>query len=92
MCMSTRVQVILSVEEKTRLQHEARRAGMSLSAWIRKAALERPERESDEFGSPAHLHAFFAACDEREGQEPEPDWAQHLEVIRESQKRGLSQS
>lgn len=89
--MSVRVQVILSLEEKTRLQQEARRAGMSLSAWIRQAALERPEAESQDLGSPSHLHAFFAACDEREGEEREPDWAQHLEVIAESRRRGRSE-
>jgi hypothetical protein len=88
--MSSRVQVILSDEEKARFQSEARRQGMSLSAWLRLAAIERlAARPATKLSEPSSLRAFFATCDRREeGQEP--DWDQHLEVIQGSRGRGAS--
>jgi hypothetical protein len=88
--MSSRVQVILSNEEKARLQREARRQGMSLSAWLRRAALERLAA-GDQGGltTRADIQRFFEACDLRElGQEP--DWEEHLQVIGRSRGQGAS--
>jgi hypothetical protein len=39
--MAERIQVILKLEEKIRLQRQAEREGSSLSAWLRQVALER---------------------------------------------------
>jgi hypothetical protein len=88
--MSSRVQVILNNEEKARLQREARRQGMSLSAFLRQAALERlADGEEQGLTSRADLRRFFQACDARESGQ-EPDWDEHLQVIARSRGRGAS--
>jgi hypothetical protein len=90
--MSSRVQVILTEEEKARFASEARRRGMSLSAWLRAAALERlTQSESEVPRDASALRAFFEACDRRE-EGREPDWEQHLAVIEGSRARGASSS
>ena len=65
---------------------------MSLSAWLRTAARERLERRSptERFESRSDVERFFSACDAREGSGIEPDWEQHLAVIRESRSRGAA--
>ena len=85
-----RVQLIIPDEERDRFVHEARREGMTLSAWLRAAGRQRlKERERAEpFESPADVRAFFAACDTLEGSESEPEWEDHLKVIAESRRGG----
>ncbi len=87
-----RVQLIIPDEERTRFAHQARREGMSLSAWLRAAARERLARQlkTGRFESEAELAAFFAECDKLEGPGEEPDWRQHLVTINESRGRGVS--
>ena len=68
------------------MERAARRAGMSLSEWLREAAREK-QRES---GPPSlttvdELKAFFSDCDGRE-EGREPDWDSHREVIDASKK------
>jgi hypothetical protein len=88
--MSSRVQVILNNEEKARLQREARRQGMSLSAFLRLAALERlAAGENQTLTTRADIRRFFEACDQRESGQ-EPDWEEHLQVIARSRARGAS--
>lgn len=89
--MSTRVQVILSDEERARFRAEARRAGMSLSAWLRMAGHERLEasRRRTAIASVEDLRAFFEACDARE-EGTEPDWAAHERALESSVRSGLS--
>ncbi len=71
--------------------HQARREGMSLSAWLRAAAHERLERsqKDQKFNSEEEMREFFKRCDERAGPGREPDWEEHLKVINESRSRGL---
>lgn len=91
--MSTRVQVILDKHEKQALRAVAAREGMSLSAWLRKCALERLE-ESASKTTPSNLEqlrAFFQACDERE-QGDEPDWLEHKRIIERSSTSGISET
>ncbi len=87
--MSVRVQVSLDEKERGLFQREAAREGLSLSRWLRNAASERLERcrENDRLRSPEDLQAFFRECAERE-QGQEPDWVQHLEVMRQSRSQG----
>lgn len=86
---TTRVQVLLSPEEKALLQRQASRAGTSLSGWLREAGLERvaAARARERFESAAELRALFAEDEER-GREP--DWEQHLEVIGRSRRSGAT--
>ncbi len=83
--MSTRVQVILEEDEKAQLQRQARYEGMSLSAWLREAALERmaDRRRRSAINSVAALGELFDACDARE-HGTEPEWSEHLAVIARS--------
>lgn len=88
-----KVQVILEEEERAMIRREAEAAGTSLSAWVRRAALDKLEaaRRARRLSSAEDLAAFFAACDERETGR-EPDWSEHLEVIDASRASGRGTS
>ena len=87
-----RVQLVIPDEDRDRFLHQARREGMTLSAWLRTAARERlgQQQQSRPFKSPADVEAFFRGCDALEGPPLEPDWDEHLTVIDESRRRGKS--
>ncbi len=87
-----RVHITIPDEERDRFIHQARNEGMSLSAWLRLAAWERlrEQRRVPTFGSIEELESFFDRCDSLEGPETEPEWEEHLKIIRESRQRGIS--
>ena len=87
-----RVQLGIPDEVRDRFVHQARREGMTLSAWLRAAAHERlQERQhAKPFQSPKDLEEFFRACDRLEGSATEPDWGRHLDLINQSRRRGTS--
>lgn len=87
-----RVQLVIPDEDRDRFVHQARREGMTLSAWLRTAAREHLEgqQRSEPFESVVDLKAFFKICDSLAGPEPEPEWEEHLKVISESRGRGAS--
>ena len=87
-----RVQLLIPDEDRDRFVHQARREGMSLSAWLRAAARERlaEGQTARRFESPEQLAAFFRECDALPGPEREPDWEDHLRVIEESRRRGAA--
>ena len=87
-----RVQLVIPDEDRSRFVYQAHKEGMSLSAWLRAAARERLERQSQvqPFASVADLEAFFAECNKLEATGTEPDWEQHLAVINEARKRGAT--
>ncbi|MBN2497231.1 MAG: antitoxin [Deltaproteobacteria bacterium] len=78
---------MLEEEERESLRQQARREGLSLSAWIRQAAVDRlSSRQAEKRLSTADdLEAFFEACDARETGR-EPDWSEHLAVIERSRR------
>ena len=86
-----RVQLVIPDEDRYRFVQQARREGMTLSAWLRAAASDRlAERQrSEPFESPADLEEFFRRCDALAGPETEPDWGEHLDVTA-SRSRGAS--
>ena len=88
---SERVQVLLDPETKRGFEDLARGEGLSLSAWLREAGLERAARRQQRarFGSVQELDAFFAECAARETG-TEPDWADHKRAIVASSLRGSS--
>ena len=91
MAAAERVQVLLQPEEKLRLQRQAEREGVSLSAWLRQAALDRLAALIVEhrFATRAELRKFFERCrDLEEGSEP--DWEVQREVIERSTRSGTS--
>lgn len=90
-----RVQLVIPDADKDRYVHQARREGMSLSAWLRAAAHDRlAERQSGRrFRTAEDVRVFFErvhAFDDLENElEREPDWDEHLAVINESKMKGL---
>ena len=84
-----RVQLVVPDRDHDRFVQQARREGLSLSAWLRAAAEDRLRRhaETARFESVADLEALFAACDERAGEGDEPDWEAHRAVIDASRRR-----
>ena len=80
----------MSDDERDSFVHQARREGMSLSAWLRPAARERLERRQRvrQFESPEDVEEFFRSCAALEGPETEPDWSEHLRVMGESHSCG----
>ncbi len=87
-----RVQLVIPDADKDRYVNQARREGMSLSAWIRAAAHDRLEKRNNSVRrmSVDQLHEFWELCDSRPGPEHEPDWEEHLKVINESRAKGFS--
>ena len=86
-----RVQLLIPDADKDRFVHQARREGMSLSAWLRAAARERlTERQKvKRFKTAEDVRAFFERVHAEAGPGREPDWEEHLAVINESKMRGL---
>ena len=87
-----RVQILIPDEDRDRLVHQARKEGMTFSAWLRAAAHQRlaAQQRCRPFQSAEDIDAFFRRCDALEGPETEPDWDEHLAVIDESRSRGAS--
>jgi hypothetical protein len=87
---SERVHIVMAAEERAAFRAAAERAGVSLSEWLRGAARDRLEDdESLQLQTVEDLDRFFAASDAAAGDDPEPDWAEHLAVMADSRRRGL---
>lgn len=87
-----RVQLVMPDADRDRFVDQARREGMSLSAWIRAAAQERLEtrRRVKVFESPDDVKEFFQQCASLDGPETEPEWSEHLQVMNESRGTGVT--
>ena len=87
-----RVQLVMADEDRERFVDQARREGMSLSAWLRAAARDRlaARQRVKLFETPEDVVEFFRSCASLEGPETEPDWSEHLRVISESRSSGVS--
>ncbi len=87
-----RVQLVMPDDDRDRFVQQARREGMSLSAWLRAAARERLETRQRVrlFESPEDVEEFFESCSTLEGPETEPDWSEHLQVMSGSRRRGAA--
>lgn len=87
---SDRVHIVMAAEDRAAYVAAADRAGISLSEWLRGAARQRLEDEAGPaLDTVAELDAFFAECDEVEGDRSEPNWDEHLQVMAASRGRGL---
>ena len=87
-----RVQLVMPDADRDRFVHQARQEGMSLSAWLRAAARERLEKCQSVklFQSPEDVEEFFRSCASLDGPETEPDWSEHLRVMNESRRTGVT--
>jgi len=89
--MAERIQVLLEPGEKARLSRIAREAGLSLSAWMRRAALERAMsgKKVGRIDKLKTLRTFFETSDRAEPGN-EPPWYTHKAVIERSRRQGQS--
>ena len=87
-----RVQLIIPDQDRERFARQARREGMTFSAWLRAAAQARLEEERRRFTSPVELEEFFRQCDALDGPDTEPEWSEHLQVIGKSRAAGAAES
>ena len=87
-----RIHLIVSEPDRTRYAAAARREGLSLSAWLRAAASDRLDDRTDAepFRTEDDVWRFFADRDAEMDGGAEPDWEQHLDVIRGSRSRGAA--
>ncbi len=87
-----RVQLVIPDADRDRFVLQARREGMTLSAWLRAAAHTRLEEHQrvKPFESLEDIEEFFKMCDALEGPETEPDWEDHLRVINEARAAGAT--
>ncbi len=87
-----RVQLIIPDEDGDRFMRQARREGLTFSAWLRAAASDRLEagQRAERFQSPEDVSRFFQDCDARRGPGLEPDWEEHKRAIEEPRLRGLA--
>ena len=88
----SQVQIEIPDSDRDLFVRQARREGMTLSAWLHAAGRARLERQQSgrPFASAEDALAFFRACDDLDGPEVEPDWGEHLRVINESRARSSS--
>ena len=86
-----RVQLIIPDEDRDRFVRQARKEGLTFSAWLRAAAQSRLEAHQsvERFQSSEDLERFFQKCAEREGPGMEPDWEEHLHTMHKSITDGL---
>ena len=89
-----RVQLVMPDEDHDRYVRQARMEGISLNAWLRAAAREHWDKRKaiGRFESPADVKEFFVSCAAREGPGTEPDWDDHLDVMRESRGQGAAET
>ena len=92
--MAERIQVILSREEKARFHQRAHQRGLSLSAWVREAALAQADAQEERHAlvDASALQAFFERCDKYETEGAEPEWEEHARVIERSRRTGATQT
>ena len=86
------VRINLGDSELERFHAQAQREGMTLSEWLKAAAIKRLEdaQRADHFNSTVKASAFFEGCDALKCPESEPDWEDHLKVIERSRARDIS--
>ena len=87
-----RVQLVMPDADRDRFVEQARREGMSFSAWLRAAAQERLEARQriKLFKSSDDVRAFFRSCAALDGPEREPDWDEHLRAMNASRSAGAT--
>ena len=87
-----RIQILLDPLEREQFRRLAQARSLSLSAWLREAALKQAEVEGrrSKMRSVEDLRAFFAECDARETG-TEPDWTEHLAVLDASRRQGAGE-
>jgi hypothetical protein len=87
--MTTRIHLVIDERERDAFRAQATADGLSLSEWLRLAARERLERQRPlGITTVTDLDRFFASRADIESGATEPDWEQHLEIMRRSRTTG----
>ncbi len=88
----TQVQIEIPDSDRERFVRQARREGMTLSAWLHAAGRARLEnsQRTRPFATMKDAMEFFRACDDLDGPEVEPDWSEHLRVINASRANNVA--
>ncbi len=88
----TQVQIEIPDSDRELFVRQARREGMTLSAWLHAAGRARLETQqrARPFASAEDAMAFFRACDDLDGPEMEPDWSEHLRIINASRANNVA--
>ena len=83
-----RVQLVISDSERDQFLRQAKREGMSFSAWLREAARARlnNKRQLAKFTSAGQIQDFFAECDTIPGPARELNWDEQLTLIDQSRR------
>lgn len=91
--MSKRVQVVVEDREAERFRRQAAAEGLSLSAWLRRLGRARVEavEKQGRVESMQDLKRFWEVCDSGQSGR-EPDWDEHLAVMRRSRQQGGSET
>ena len=81
-----RVQLVMPDTDRAEFLAQARREGMSFSAWIRAAARQRVEekRKTRTYPTEEELERFFAECAEKNASEPQLDWDEYKRILNEN--------
>lgn len=89
-----RVQLVMPDADRAEFLAQARREGMSFSAWMRAAARQRVEekRKTHTYPTEEELERFFAECDAESGPGPEPDWEDVKRAMLDDQLRDAFKS
>ena len=89
--MMVRVQLVMPDADREEFLAQARREGMSFSAWIRAAARQRVEekRKTHTYPTEEWLERFFAECAEKSASEPQLDWEEYKRILNEDTLRGF---
>ena len=86
-----RIQLVMPDADRAAFLAQARREGMSFSAWMRAAAQRRVEemQQGERFRSVEELREFFREVDAMHGPNPgpEPDWEDVKRAMLEDQLR-----
>lgn len=77
-----RIQVIVDGADKERIARRAHIEGLSMSAWIRRAALRELDAQHPG-GRAQRIKAIFAASDALASEGPEPDWEESKRLLEE---------
>lgn len=89
-----RIQLVLPDADRDRFIHEAKKEGISLSEWLRRAGRDRARHRSipQRFSNADEVATFFADCDVTKEEGIEPDWDQHQALIDASRRHGRSET
>ena len=88
--MAYRLQVVVDGDERESFRRQAKREGLSVSAWLRRLghrAVEENQPEGLDLRTAEGLEEFLGRMGEKKGQEP--DWEEHEEAIARSRLQGL---